>query len=162
MLARLAAGVALVMVLWWAFRLAMGLRWSKVQRERLRDEEAGRGRIVAELPLPEGMAFFVEDASGFRWGGEPLAREAVCGARLLLNSAVVASAERAGARLPPPPAPEDEPGRERWEVMAYLEGGEARTVRCGSVREGVSRQAARAVFDALRAACAGPPEKEPA
>jgi hypothetical protein len=160
MLVRLAAGLALALVLWWAFRLSMGLRWSKVQRERLREEEAGRGRIVAELPLPEGMAFFVEDAAGFRWGGDAIARGAVCGARLLLNSAVVASVERPGAVLPPPPAPEDEPGRERWEVMAYLDGGAARTVRCGSVREGISRQAARAVFDALRAACAAAPEEE--
>lgn len=153
MLVRLAAAAALVLVLWWAFRLAMGLRWNKVLRERQRDEEAGRGRIVAELPLPEGMAFFVEDAAGFRWGDETVARGAVTGARLLLNSAVVASAERPGVALPPPPAPEDEPGRERWEVVAYVDGGGARTVRCGSVREGISRQAARAVFDALRAAC---------
>jgi len=156
MLVRLAAGLLLLALLWWAFRLSMALRWSKVERERRRAEEQEGGRVVAELPLPEGVSFFVADASSFRWDEHRLARAAVRGARLLLNSAVVATAARDGGDLPPPPAPEDEPGRERWEVAVYEEGGATRTIRCGSVREGISREAARAVFEALRAVCAAP------
>ena len=62
----------------------------------------------------------------------------------------MSTATRAGAALPEPPAPEEEPGREKWEVVAYLRDGRALTIRCGSVREGISRDAARAVFEALR------------
>lgn len=151
MVVRALAAAALVLLLWWCFRLAMGLRWSKIEREaaRRRELETGR-RLVAELPLPEGVLFFVEDAAGFAWGDARVARGELAGARLLLNSAVVSTAARAGATLPDPPAPEEEPGREKWEVMAYLAGGRALTVRCGSVREGVSRDAARAAFDAMR------------
>jgi hypothetical protein len=151
MVVRALAAAALLLLLWWCFRLAMGLRWSKIEREeaRRRQLETGR-RVVAELPLPEGVVFFVEDAEGFSWGGAGAARRELAGARLLLNSAVVSAAARPGAALPEPPAPEEEPGREKWEVMAYLRDGRALTVRCGSVREGVSREAARAVFEALR------------
>lgn len=151
MLIRVLAAAALLLFLWWIFRLAMGLRWSKVEREaaRRRELETGR-RVVAELPLPEGVVFFAEDAAALHWGERSVPREDVIGGRLLLNSAVVSSAARAGALLPDPPAPEDEPGREKWEVIAYLREGGAVTIRCGSVREGVSRDAARAVFDALR------------
>lgn len=151
MLVRVLAGIALLLLLWWAFRLAMGLRYAKLQREQARAREEGSGRhVVAELPLPEGVVLFVEEPGAFHWGGGSLAHGEVVGARLLLNSAVVAAASRAGAILPEPPAPEEDPGREHWEVIAYLCDGSARTIRCGSVREGVSRDAARAVFDALR------------
>ena len=151
MLVRVLAAAALVLLLWWAFRLAMGLRWSKIEREaaRRREEETGR-RVVAELPLPEGVVFFTADAQALHWGDQSIPRGALLGARLLLNSAVVSAAARAAAVLPEPPPPEDEPGREKWEVIAYLEGGRALTIRCGTVREGISRDAARAVFEALR------------
>jgi hypothetical protein len=151
MLLRLLAGAALLLLLWWVFRLSMGLRWSKIEREaaRRREEETGR-RVVAELPLPEGVVFFAADARALHWGEQSIPREDVVGARLLLNSAVVSTAARAGATLPEPPAPEDEPGREKWEVVAYLRGARALTIRCGTVREGISRDAARAVFEALR------------
>jgi hypothetical protein len=151
MLLRVLAAAALLALLWWVFRLSMGLRWSKIEREaaRRREEDTGR-RVVAELPLPEGVVFFVADAGGLHWGGQSLPRESLLGARLLLNSAVVSAASRAGATLPAPPAPEDEPGREKWEVMAYLRDGRALAIRCGTVREGISRDAARAVFEALR------------
>src|SRR6185369_6387893 len=45
MLVRLAAGLLLLALLWWAFRLSMALRWSKVERERRRAEEQEGGRV---------------------------------------------------------------------------------------------------------------------
>lgn len=151
MLVRVLAAAALLLFLWWTFRLAMGLRWAKLEREaaRRRELETGR-RVVAELPLPEGVVFFAEDADALYRGERSIPRAQLAGARLLLNSAVVSTAARAGAVLPGPPPPEDEPGRERWEVLAYLRDGTVLAIPCGSVREGVSRDAARAVFDALR------------
>jgi hypothetical protein len=151
MLVRLLAAVTLALVLWWVFRLAMGLRWAKIERDRARarEEEGGR-RIVAELPLPDGVVLVVEDAGRLTWGGQGVVKQDLLGGRLLLNSAVVGTVSRAGATLPPPPEAEPEEGREVWEVVVYLVDGTWRSIPCGRVREGVSRDAARAVLDAVR------------
>jgi hypothetical protein len=151
LLIQLAAALLLLVVLWGVFRFAMGLRWAKLQREQARAEEERRGRrLVAELPQGESVALFLEDAAGFHWSREAVRREDVKGARLLLNGAEMGSCARAGEVLPPPPRPEEPEGRERWEVVLYLRDGRAVTVDCGKVREGVSREAAARVFEAVR------------
>jgi hypothetical protein len=146
--------LALLALVWSLFRLSMGLRWAKLSREDARRAEETRGRrIVAELPSTDGtLGFFAADQAGFYWPAGEAARPAVLGARLLLNGSVIASASRPGARLPDPPVPEPFEGRERWEVALHLLGGETRTVACGTVREGVSREIATRVFEAVRSA----------
>lgn len=154
MLVQLLAGVLLVGTLFVAFRFAMGLRWARLMRERALTLELERGRrLVAEVPTPAGeIELFLEDESGFYWAGEELGKPGLRGARLLLNGAVLKECRRDGAELPPPGPAEEFEGRERWEVAAYGPGGTTR-IECGSLREGVSRDAARDVFDAIRAAC---------
>jgi hypothetical protein len=151
---RTVALLALLAFLWSLFRLAMGLRWSKVSREDARREEESRGRrVVAELPSASGeLGFFAEDHAGFYWPRGEAGKSALRGARLLLNRGVIAAAARPGETLPDAPAPEPFEGRERWEVALYLAGGESRTVDCGVLREGVSRDIASRVFEAVRAA----------
>ena len=151
-----AALLALLLALWSLFRLAMGLRWAKVSRESARKEEEAHGRrVVAELPSADGtLGFFAEDHAGFYWPGGEAGKSALCGARLLLNGGVLAQAAPFSRPLPAPPAPEPYEGRERWEVALYLAGGETRTVPCGAVREGVSREIATRVFEAVEAAFA--------
>jgi hypothetical protein len=155
---RTVALLAFVAFLWSLFRLAMGLRWSKVSREDARQEEEGRGRrIVAELPSADGrLGFFAEDHAGFYWPRGEAGKSALRGARLLLNRGVIAAAARAGQRLPDPPMAEPFEGRERWEVTLYMAGGESRVVDCGMLREGVSREIASRVFEAVRAAVERP------
>jgi hypothetical protein len=53
-----------------------------------------------------------------------------------------------------PAPPEQYEGRERWEVALFLDRGEER-IACGSLREGVSRDVAGRVFEAVRAAVEG-------
>ena len=152
MLIQLAAGLALVAVLWMLFRFAMGLRWAKLAREqeRSRAESSGR-RVVAEIPLPgDELAFFQEDGERFHWGAQSVGRAEVTGARLLLNGNVVGSLVRPGAVLPEAPPAEDYEGRERWDVVLYLRGGGPAVVPCGTLREGVSREIAARVFEAVR------------
>jgi hypothetical protein len=151
-----AAGLALLAGLFVVFRFAMGLRWAKVQREgaRAEVERAGR-RIVAELPLKEAVDLFLDDGSGFRWGAGAVARADLAGARLLLNGGVMASCARPGLALPQPPRPEEFEGRERWEVLLHLRDDRALVVPCGTVREGISREAAGRVFEAVREAVEG-------
>jgi hypothetical protein len=152
MLIQLAAGLALLALLWLLFRFAMGLRWAKVSREQARVEAESSGRrVVAEIPRAgDDLDFFQADAHGFHWGGTSVARSAIQGARLLLNGNVVGSAARPGVALPEPPPAEEFEGRERWDVLLHLAGGARACVPCGSLREGVSREIAARVFEAVR------------
>jgi hypothetical protein len=154
MIIRIVAAVALLAALWALFRFAMALRWSKVVREGSRSDEESRGRkVVAEIPLPHALLFFLEDEAGFYWGGSQARKSEIVGARLLLNGGVIGSFGRPGATLPDPPPAEEYEGRERWDVLIYSRDRTA-AVPCGSLREGVSREIAGRVFDAVRRAAA--------
>lgn len=155
-LGRALAGLALLLFLWSLFRFSMGLRYAKRAREEARRAEESRGRrVVAEIPTDDGVVFFLEDTNGFYWGDASLGKSDVAGGRLVLNGAVLASFSRNGADLPAPPASEEYEGRERWEVVLYLRDGSTRSVPCGSLREGVSRDVARSVFEAVAARFGG-------
>src|SRR6185503_4396641 len=152
MIIRIAAFVLLIAPVWVLFRFALALRCSKVVREGSRSAEESRGRrVVAEIPLPEGLLFFLEDDAGFYWGTSQARKREVVGARLLLNGGVIGSFSRAGAALPDPPPAEEYEGRERWDVLIYC-SGRTEAVPCGSLREGVSREIAARVFEAVRRA----------
>jgi hypothetical protein len=151
-LIQLAAASALLVFLWSAFRYAMGLRWGRVQREQARRQEEARGRrIIAELPSRDGtLGLFTDDGEAFFWPGARVGKGDIVGCRLLLNGGVIASAARPEAHLPEPLAGEEYEGRERWDVRLYLIDAVAE-IPCGSVREGISREIARSVFEAVRA-----------
>lgn len=150
MIIRIAAAVLLLLALWALFRFAMALRWSKVVREGSRSAAESRGRrVVAEIPLPDELLFFLEDDAGFYWGGSQARKSEIRGARMLLNGGVIGSFTRPGAALPDPPPAEEYEGRERWDVLIYC-GGRTEAVRCGSLRESVSREIAGRVFEAVR------------
>jgi hypothetical protein len=152
MIIRIAAALLLLAALWVLFRFAMALRWSKVVREGSRSAEESRGRkVVAEIPLPDQLLFFVEDDAGFYWGGSQARKSEIVGARMLLNGGVIGSFGRPWAALPDPPAAEEYEGRERWDVLVYCRG-RTEAVPCGSLREGVSREIAARVFAAVRRA----------
>ena len=152
MIIRVAALLLLLAALWVLFRFAMALRWSKVVREGSRSAEESRGRrVVAEIPLPDELLFFLEDDAGFYWGASQARKSEIRGGRLLLNGGVIGSFTRRGAALPEPPAAEEYEGRERWDVLLYC-GGRTEAVPCGSLREGVSREIAGRVFEAVRRA----------
>jgi hypothetical protein len=152
MLIQLLAGLALLAALWMLFRFAMGLRWAKVSREEARSEAEAHGRrVVAEIPLSgEELAFFQEDHQRFHWEAQSVVKAEITGARLLLNGNVVGALSRPGAHLPEMPAAEEYEGRERWDVLLYLQSGDSRRVPCGTLREGVSREIAARVFEAVR------------
>jgi hypothetical protein len=157
MIIQVLALLALVLALWTVFRFAMGLRWAKVSREDARAAEQARGRrVVAEIPLSDDdIVFFVEDEAGFYWGGRQARKRDIRGARLLLNGAVMASFSRDGERLPDAAPPEEYEGGERWEIALYLQGGREQRVACGTLREGVSREIAGRIFQAMRSAVEG-------
>lgn len=150
-LIQVAAALALLATVWRLFRMAMALRYAKVVREEARAVEEARGRrVVAEIPDGEGLLLFLEDEAGFYWGESALRKPEIVGARLLLNGGVLGAFNRVGVVLPGAPVPEEFEGRERWEVLLYRADGSTQTVRCGTLREGVSRDIAGRVFAAVR------------
>jgi hypothetical protein len=154
MLLQILAAAVFLSFLFSLFRFAMGLRWAKVSREALR-EEAGVGgrRVVAELPLPSGeVAFLSQDERGFAWGEESVDVADVIGLRMRLNGGVLAEWTRDGVRLPPPAPGEEYEGRERWDVAIFERGGRVALIPCGVLREGVSREVAASVFQAVKRA----------
>ena len=150
LLIQTAAAAALLVLLWRAFRLSMSLRADRMQREEERRTEEARGRrVVAEIASRDGdLYLFLEADDAFLWREHRLAKSEIVGCRLLLNGATMATAARADARLPEPALPEEMEGRERWDVRLYRVA-DAADVPCGTLREGVSRDAARAVFEAV-------------
>jgi hypothetical protein len=149
-----AAAAALALVLFSIFRYAMALRAAKVARLSWRESEEARGRrVVAEIPgSGDDMSMFLEDGAGFYWGASEVRKSELRGARLRLNRGILASWARPGAVLPDPESAEDFEGRETWDVVLYLHDGGTRVIPCGTLREGVSREIATRVFNAVRAA----------
>lgn len=151
---QVAAGFLFVALLWMLVRFALGLRYSKVAREESREAQAGR--VVAEIPSRTGeVGFFVEEPEAFAWPGGRAAKGEIVGGRLLLRGGPIGTFARPGVDLPPPGLAEDYEGRERWDVVLYLRDGSSTIVPCGTLREGVSRDVAARVFEAVRGA-AGP------
>jgi hypothetical protein len=148
---------AFVFALFRLFRLAMRLRYTKLLREREREGQMRLGRrLVAELPTDDGIVLFLEDDAGFSWGSKRARRVDLAGVRLLSNGGVVAQAARPGVVLPTPSTAGEFEGSEQWEVELRFAEEEAERVPCGRLREGVSRDAATRVFEALRSAIESP------
>ena len=146
------AAVLLAAFLFSMLRYALALRAAKVARQSWRAAEESRGRrVLAEIPgAGDGVTLFAEDDDGFYWGDARVARRDVAGARMRLNGGILATWSRPGIALPEPRVPEEFEGRERWDVVLYLQDGGTRVVECGTLREGVSREIATRVFQATR------------
>jgi hypothetical protein len=152
MLVQILAGIVFIAFLFSLLRFALGLRYAKVAREEARreQEDAGR-RVVAELPQPAGaVLLFVEDPLGFSWGQTRVGKDVVSGVRMRLNGGVLAEFVRPGTFLPAPVPPEEYDGRERWDVLLFRDDGSSLSVPCGTVREGISREVAATVFEAVK------------
>jgi hypothetical protein len=154
---QLAALLVFLFVVFHLFGYAMNLRQAKRTREREREAEEARGRrVVAELPLEDGIVLLTEDDGDLAWGGARIAKAEIAGARLLLNGGILREFARRPGVLPPPAPPEEFEGRERWEVAVFLEGGRFTRIPCGTLREGVSREVAGRVYEAVARSAAPP------
>jgi hypothetical protein len=168
----LAAGLLLV-----AASLATTL--TNVRRRRLCTREAERalGRtILAELPTSDELTLFSEDPDRFYYGRRAIDKELILAVRVLINGAPIAEAvarrhahdpagNRAtqGARNAGAPSQPDRGTeaavviddqsegilRDRWDV-AIESLTETVVVECGAIRERISQELARTVFEAVR------------
>ncbi len=142
-----------------AASLATTLRIHRRSRLRARDSERALGRaIIAELPTGDALVLFSEDRSRFYYGEQGIDKDLIVAARVLINGSPIAVAvsprHAPGAAALPPTSFEDRPegiARDRWDVAIETVSGTT-LVACGAIRERISQELARAVFDAVKAA----------
>jgi hypothetical protein len=150
------AGVAAIVLLLVAASLATTLREFRRRRQRARDAERALGRtLIAEIPAAEDLTLVSEDAARFYYGERSIDKDLIVATRVLINGSPIAacvSKRATGQSAPPATSFEDRPdgiARDRWDVAIETRTGTV-LVECGSIRERVSQELARAVFDAVK------------
>jgi hypothetical protein len=147
--------LALVLVVV-AASLATTLHYYKRRRRRAQDSERALGRqIIAELPTAEELVLFSEDDKRFYYGDRAIDKDLITAVRVLINGspiAAITSRAHPQASGQQPTSFEDRPegiARDRWDVAIETVTGTV-LVECGAIRERVSQELARAVFDAVK------------
>jgi hypothetical protein len=150
-----AAGVALLLLIL-AASLGTTLTFYRKRRRQSRERERALGRtIVAEIPADDDLVLFTEDGGQFHYGAQAVDKDAIAAVRVLINGAPIAacvSKRHAAEALMQPTAFEDRPegiARDRWDVAIERTDGTV-LVECGAIRERISQELARAVFDAVK------------
>lgn len=148
----LAVGVVVLLVLA-ALSMATSLRWRYRDRERMRREVLDGGRtIIAEVPAAESFEVFAEDSEAFYWSGRTIPKRAIHAVQLLVSGAPLSTVRAHGAPDFEASGTEAELiERERWDV-SIVTADENVLVACGSIRQQVSQELARRIFDAVRRA----------
>jgi hypothetical protein len=152
----LIAGVVAVLLLLVAASLATTLRGYRRRRQRARDSERALGRaVIAELPTADDLVLVSEDDRRFYYGERGIDKDLIVAVRVLINgSPIAAHVSRRHATSTPRTATsfEDRPegiARDRWDVAVETATGTT-LIECGAIRERVSQELARAVFDAIK------------
>jgi len=150
-----AAGVALLLLVV-AASLGTTLTFYRKRRRQTREREHTLGRtIIAEIPAEDDLVLFTEDDRQFHYGAESVDKDAIAAVRVLINGAPIAacvSTRHASSGSIQPTRFEDRPegiARDRWDVAIEREDGTT-LVACGAIRERISQELARAVFDAVK------------
>ncbi|PYR57900.1 MAG: hypothetical protein DMF91_18375 [Acidobacteria bacterium] len=151
------AGVIAVALLLVAASLATTLQGFRRRRRRAHETERALGRRpIAEIPAADDLVLFTEDATCFHYGERAIEKDAIVAVRVLINGSPIAAcvSRRADSRTAAAPTSfEDRPdgiARDRWDVAIETAAGTT-LVECGAIRERVSQELARAVFDAVKA-----------
>jgi hypothetical protein len=151
-----AALVAVALVVG-ALSLGTTLTVYRKRRRRTRDDEHKLGRrIVAEIPGDDDLRLFTEDDSRFHYGAASVDKDRIAAVRVLINGAPIAayvSTRHATGAAIQATSFDDRPegiARDRWDVAIERADG-VMLVECGAIRERVSQELARAVFDAVKA-----------
>jgi hypothetical protein len=158
----LVAGILALLLLAVAASLATTLQYYRRRRRRAHDSERALGRaIIAELPTAEELVLFSEDAKRFHYGERSIDKDLITAVRVLINGSPIASVTALRHKTDlaaPPTAFEDRPegiARDRWDVAIETVKGTV-LVECGAIRERVSQELARAVFEAVKRAVEAP------
>jgi hypothetical protein len=154
------AGALALVLLFIAVSLATTLTWYRRRRRRTRQQQEGMGRrIIVELPAADDLVLVAEDADAIYYGAQAIPKDRMIAARVLINGSPIAeyvSSRHARDRHAGRAAGfQDRPegiARDRWDVAVDLDDGVSVLIECGAIRERVSQELARAIYDAIRAA----------
>jgi hypothetical protein len=150
------AAAAAILLLLFAASLATTLQTYRRRRVRARDSERALGRtVVAEIPAGDDLMLFSADATRFYYGDRSVDKDLIVAVRVLINGSPIAayvSSRHPGGAERQATSFEDRPdgiARDRWDVAIETVTGPT-LVECGAIRERVSQELARAVFDAVK------------
>jgi len=153
----LIAGLVAFGLFLFALGLASTLRHHRRSRERERHELLATGRtVIAEIPTENGLTLFIGDKDHFRWGEATIAKNDIQLVKVLINGSPIASYNASQFPLTDPENTKllaDRPegiAHDRWDVLVKTESADT-LIECGSIRERVSQELARRVFDAVKA-----------
>src|SRR5262245_32284595 len=155
------AALVAAALIFFALSLLTSLHFYRKRQQKVRADELARGRaIIVELPTDPELTLFTEDADRFYYGATPIDKRNIVAVRVLINGSPIAtfvSPRWESAPRRQPTSFDDRPegiARDRWDVAIETVNGEGGTilVECGAVRERVSQELARKVFDAVKRA----------
>lgn len=153
----LIAGLIALALFLFALGLVSTLRHHSRSRDRERRDLLASGRIpIAEIPASDGLRLFLADDLHYYWGTATVTKSAVRLARVMINGSPLASyaARRYDSEEPGDSGSfADRPegiAHDRWDVLIRTDAGDL-LVECGSIRERVSQELARRVFDTVKA-----------
>ena len=150
------AGLAALVLLLTAASLMATLAFYRRRREQARDDVASRGQaVIAEIPHGAEMTLFTEDAATFSYGEHRIDKAQITAARVLINGSPIAA--HVSSRFPREAGTmattfEDRPegiSHDRWDVAIETTGGTT-LVECGAIRERISQELARRIFEAVK------------
>ena len=151
------AGLIALGLFLFALGLVSTLRFHQRARERERRKLEAAGRtVLAEVPHRDGLTLFVANDTHFYWGDTAIPQARIKLIRVLINGTPLASHQ--ARRYPSGDAGNsdsftDRPegiAHDRWDVLIRTDTTDI-LVECGSIRERVSQELARRVFDSVRA-----------
>ena len=110
--------------------------------------------VIAEIPAGDDLVLFSADPSRFYYGERSIDKDLIVAVRVLINGAPIAAyvSRRHAADEKQPTTFDDHPegiARDRWDVAVETLTGTV-LIECGAIRERVSQELARRVFDAMR------------
>jgi hypothetical protein len=150
------AGVVAIILLVAAASLATALQGFRRRRARARDSERALGRsIIAELPARDDLVLVSEDESRFYYGDVSIDKDLIVAVRVLINGSPIAAyvaRRHAHEEARQATSFEDRPdgiARDRWDVAIETLTGTT-LVECGAIRERVSQELARTIFDRIK------------
>ena len=137
--------------------MATSLHWHHRSHERLRKALKKQGRsILAEVPTENGLRLFSHDKDAFYWSNQCIPKQDIRSVELLISGAVLATArtnrsnfKTASENNKNKSSPE-KIERERWDVKIEVNSNFI-LVACGSIRQQVSQELARNIFETVKA-----------
>jgi hypothetical protein len=139
-----------------ALSMATSLKWHRKSYINLRQKIRRQGQsIIAEIPGNKGLNFFTADEASFYWAGQTIQKDLIKAAHVLISGAPISTSrsKRFSSQISRNfEIPENQPnnfGRDRWDVAVEMADRDI-VVECGAIREHVSQDLAREIFEAIR------------